>query len=103
MMRSFVAAVGFVGVLLAGGMPAQAQYYAEPPPPPPPGYYPPRGYEPVPFGRRCEAFLQSRYGSQRVVCRIVRAKPLGEECACPPPPPPPGYAPGPYVGGRTIP
>ena len=83
--------------------PAYAQYYAPPPPPPPPGYYPPPGYAPEPrFGRHCEVRLETREGPRGLVCRIIRPKPLGEECACPPPPPPPGYAPGPYVGGRTI-
>ena len=87
--------------------PVQAQYYEDRPPPP--GYYPaprydegpPRYYEPprVRFGRACEAFLPPEYGSRRIVCPIVRAKPLGEECACPPPP---GYPPGPYFGGRTV-
>ncbi len=102
-MRLTIAAACVTGALAAFTPPAQAQYYGDRPPPPPPGYYPRRGYEPEPFGRHCEAFLRTQYGPQRLVCRIIRAKPLGEECACPPPPPPPGYAPGPYVGGRTVP
>ena len=100
-MREIVAAGWLILGLAAFAGPAEAQYYREPPPPPP-GYYPPRGYEREPFGRRCEAFLRTQYGPRRLVCRIIRAKPLGAECACPPPEPPPGYAPGPYVGGRTI-
>jgi hypothetical protein len=96
-----------VSVVTATAAVAQP-YYAAPPPPPPPGYYPPPGYAPPPyerpveFGRRCEARLRTPEGPRRLVCEIIRPKPIGESCACPPPEPPPGYAPGPYVGGRTI-
>ncbi len=100
--------------------PAYAQYY-QAPPPPPPGYYPPPGYDRPPpgyesrreyeeerefdrarFGRRCDAVLRTPEGPRHLICRIVRPKLLGEECACPPPPPPPGYDPGPFIGGRTV-
>ncbi len=94
-MRLILAAV----LTLAAAAPAYAQYYA------PPRYYLGPGYGPgygPRYGRHCEAFAPSAYGPQRVYCPIVDAKPLGEDCACPPPRPPPGYAPGPYVGGRTV-
>ena len=93
-------------LLLGAAVPAAAQYY-QPPPPPPPGYYPPPGgYPPpryrVPYGRRCDATMETPYGPRQLICPIVDPKPLGEPCACPPPRPPRGYPPGPYVGGRTI-
>ena len=101
---------------IAAAAPAYAQYYQAPPP----GYYPAPGYDRPPgyerrreyederdfdrggFGRHCDAVLRTPEGPQHLVCRIVRPKPLGEECACPPPPPPPGYEPGPFIGGRTV-
>ena len=96
-----------VVVGLCGAMPAFAQYYERPRyDGPPPGYYPERPYrEPryrVPFGRRCDAMLDTPYGPRQLICPIVEAKPLGEPCACPPPRPPPGYRPGPFVSGTTI-
>ena len=98
-MRNIIAAACVFGALAGFSGSANAQYYGAPPPRPPPGYYPPPAYERVPFGRRCRAFVRTRHGPERVICRIIRAKPLGEPCACPPPP---GYGPGPYVGGRTV-
>ena len=90
-----------VAVLLP--TPGQAQYYA----PPQQGYYPPPPrdpyYRPEPrYGARCNARMRTPYGPRQVICRIVEPKPLGMECACPPPPPPPGFAPGPFVPGRTV-
>ena len=69
---------------------AAAQYYP---------YYPP----PPRIGYQCRARLPTAYGPRRVVCPIRDPKPVGRPCACPAPPPPPGYAPGPYLRGRTIP
>ena len=104
MTRSCWAVLGVLAVL--GAAPdATAQYD-----PPPPGYpspaYPPRGYYPPPrpaFGGRCSARLPTAYGPRRLICDIVRARPLGRPCVCPPPAPPPGYPPGPYLNGRVIP
>ena len=82
----------------------------------PPGYEPdrdrpPPGYEPdrdryergrynrnrrVALGSHCEAFVRTGYGPQRLFCPIVRAKPIGEECACP------ADGSDGYVGGRTV-
>jgi len=85
---------------------ATAQYYgpryAEPPPyvdpyRPPPGYYQPA------LGTRCDSRLPTGYGPRRLICDIVRPRPLGRPCVCPPPPPPPGYPPGPYLNGRVVP
>ncbi len=94
----------FLGGLAAGGMaaPAQAQYYEPAPQPyyaPPPGYYPPPPPRRV-LGGRCNARFPA--SPQRIVCPIVRPRPLGRPCVCPPPPPPPGYAPGPYLNGRVV-
>ena len=75
---------------------------------PPPGYdrdRPPPGYDRerrVAFGRHCEVFLRSGYGPQRLVCPIIREKPIGEDCACPTPSEVPGGPPGPYAGGVTV-
>ena len=90
-----------VSAVFAGMPGAWAQYYPPGYYPPPPGYYapPPRRV----LGGRCDARLPTAYGPRRLICDIVRAKPLGRPCACPPPRPPPGYAPGPFVGGRVIP
>lgn len=127
-MKTILAAL----LALACTTPALAQYYERPPgydqdrPPPgydrdrpPPGYdrdrdrredfdrdRPPPGYgreRPVAFGRHCEAFLRTGYGPQRLFCRIVREKPIGEDCACPTLPNGPNGPPGPYAGGRTVP
>lgn len=89
---------------------------------PPPGYYPDRdrprpdfererdredqyrdrderGYRRrrVALGSHCEVFVRTGYGPQRLFCPIVRAKPVGEECACPSSPD------GSYASGRTVP
>ena len=85
-----VFALGLLAVV-AAATPAAAQYYGGPPPPPP-GYYPPGppGYYPpprVPFGRRCEATMETPYGPRQLVCPIRDPKPLGEPCGCPPPRP----------------
>jgi len=70
-------------------------YYPPPPPPPPP--------PPYQLGGRCDAWAPTTYGSGRLICDIIRPRPLGLPCICPPPLPPPGYAPGPYLNGRVIP
>ena len=109
------AVLGLLAVL--GAAPdAAAQYYPPPGYPPPPGYrpppaaYPPLDYPtpgyyppPRPFGERCSSRLPTAYGPRRLVCDIVRPRPLGRPCMCPPPPPPPGYPPGPYLDGRVVP
>jgi hypothetical protein len=88
---------------VCAAVPASAQYYERPPP----GYYPAPAYVPpppryrVPYGRRCDAVLETPYGPRQLICPIVDPKPLGEPCACPPPRVR-GYPPGPYVGGQTI-
>ena len=97
---------------------------------PPPGFYPDRDRSPgydrdreqydqdrerrregrdryrgrrVALGSHCEAFIRTGYGPQRLFCPIVRAKPIGEDCACPAPREGPGDPDGSYVGGRTVP
>lgn len=103
MMR--LATMLFLGGLAAGAAaaPAQAQYYE---PAPQPYYAPPPVYAPPPprrvLGGRCNARLPTTAGPQRIVCPIVRPRPLGRPCVCPPPPPPPGYPPGPYLNGRVV-
>ena len=84
--------LGVAFLALAAGQ-ASAQYYPPPyregPPPPPPPYR--EGYGdgyrrgPPPPGGQCDAFLRTPYGPRRVVCPMGRAKPLGDECACPSP------------------
>ena len=69
------------------------------PPYPPPGYYPPR----VELGGRCNTWTPAAYGPSRLICDIIRPRPIGRPCVCPPPPSPPGYPPGPYLNGRVIP
>lgn len=89
---------GLAGLGLLAGLAAApdavAQYY------PPPGYYPRPVIE---LGGRCDARVPTAYGPRRLICPIVRARPLGRPCVCPPPPPPPGYPVGPYLNGRVIP
>ena len=87
-------------------------YYPRPyyPPPyyPPPDreYYPPPDYYERPplreLGTRCNSRLPPGYSARRLVCDIVRPRPLGQPCVCPPPEPPPGYPPGPYLDGRVV-
>jgi hypothetical protein len=82
---------------------AVAQYYPSqyyPAPYPPPGYYPPPAYR---LGGRCNARVPTAYGPRRLICDLIRPRPVGRPCICPPPPPPPGYPPGPYLNGRVIP
>lgn len=89
-----------------GAPAAEAQYYRPPyypppyPEPYPPGYYPPPRRA---LGERCDSRLPPGYAQRRLICDIVRPRPLGQPCVCPPPPPPPGYPPGPYLNGRVIP
>lgn len=118
MTRTRWAVLGMLAVL--GAAPdAAAQYdppppgYALPPPAypprdyyePPPAYYeqPPPYYLPHTLGGRCDSRLRTVDGPRRLVCDIVRPRPLGRPCVCPPPPPPPGYPPGPYLNGRVVP
>ena len=56
----------------------------------------------VVLGGRCEVFLNTGYGPQRLICRIIRAKPIGQDCACPTLPDGPNGPPGPYAGGHTV-
>lgn len=89
-----------LGVLaaVAAGNVAEAQYYA-----PPPGYAPAPPYYRPPPGYRCDATYRTPYGPrQHLVCDLPRPRPLGAGCNCPPPQPPPGYAPGPWLNGRTV-
>ena len=124
MTRTGLAMLGTLAVLSAAPD-AAAQYYPPPGYAPPPGYppsppltYPPRDYyepppayyEPPPpyypshaLGGRCDSRLRTLDGPRRLVCDIVRPRPLGRPCVCPPPPPPPGYPPGPYLNGRVVP
>jgi hypothetical protein len=101
--RQGLASLGIlVAVAAAPAAVAQdyAQYY------PPPGYYPPPAYYPRPayrLGGRCNARVPTAYGPRRLICAIIRPRPIGRRCVCPPPPPPPGYPPGPYLNGRVVP
>ncbi len=83
-LRSIAAAAAF----LTFGSAAHAQYYV-PVYPPPPGY-------------RCNTRFHTPYRVPRIVCPLIRPKPVGYICHCPAPPPPPGYAYGPPLVGRVI-
>ena len=86
-------------VSLAG--PASAQYLR----PHSPGAYEVPVYPPPPyrrhirFGDKCDAVLPTRDGPAQLICPIIRAKPLGEPCACPPPR---GYPRDRFIAGRTV-
>ncbi len=81
--------VAVAAALLMFGSVANAQYYG-------PAYPPPPGY-------RCDARFRTPNRIRRIVCPLIRPKPVSYICHCPPPPPPPGYSYGPPIEGRVIP
>ncbi len=89
--------------LVSLAAPAPAQYLRPHSPPPVyevPAYPPPPPYRRhIRFGDKCDALLPTRDGPEQLVCPIIRAKPLGEPCACPPPR---GYPWDRFIPGRTV-